>query len=153
MISFKSGMRLVLDTNVIVAALRSDQGASRQLLLAALDRRFEMLISVPLMLEYESVLTRPEHLSAAGISRIEMSSVLDAIVGVAEPVKLRFLWRPQLKNPADEMVLETAANGQADRIVTFNVRHFRTAAAHFGIQIMEPAEAWRAMKGGKHEEK
>jgi len=146
-------MRLVLDTNVIVAALRSDQGASRQVLLGAFDGRFQMLISVPLMLEYEAVLTRPEHLSAAGISRIEMSAVLDAIAGVAEPVKLRFLWRPQLKDPADEMVLETAANGQADRIVSFNVRHFRPAAADFGIQIMQPAEAWRALKGRRHEEK
>ena len=146
-------MRLVLDTCVIVAALRSDRGASRRLLLAALDKRVCMLVSVPLLIEYEAVLTRPEHLAAAGISRADMNSVLDAIVAVAEPVTLRFLWRPQLQDPADEMVLATAVLGRADRLVSFNVRHFRPAVTSFGIRITPPVEAWRSIEGAKHEEK
>src|ERR1700687_4511009 len=101
-------MRLVLDTDVVVAAMRSDRGASRQLLLAALDRRITLLASVPLMLEYEAVLTRPEHLKAIGLGAEEVNVVLDAWAAVIEPVRLRFLWRPRLRDPADEMVLATA---------------------------------------------
>jgi putative PIN family toxin of toxin-antitoxin system len=83
-------VRLVLDTNVLVAALRSDRGASRKLLLSALDREIKVLVSVPLIIEYEAVLTRPEHLAAAGFSIEEVNAVLDAFVAVAEPVQLQF---------------------------------------------------------------
>jgi putative PIN family toxin of toxin-antitoxin system len=122
-------LRLVLDTNVLVAALRSDRGASRKLLLAALDREIQVIVSVPLMIEYEAVLTRPHNLAAIGLSIEEMTVVLDAVAAVAEPVLLHFHWRPQMKDPADEMVLETAVNGRADRLVTFDLRHLRPAAS------------------------
>jgi putative PIN family toxin of toxin-antitoxin system len=131
-------MRLVLDADVLVAALRSDRGASRQLLLAALDRRFVMLASVPLFLEYEAVLTRPEHAAAAGIAAEEVMVLLDALAAVSEPVRLSFLWRPWLKDPADEMVLETAVNGAADRLVTFNMRRLGAAVHSFGIVPAPP---------------
>jgi putative PIN family toxin of toxin-antitoxin system len=108
-------LRFVFDTNVMVAALRSARGASRRLLLGALDREIHVLASVPLMVEYEAVLSRPENLSAFGISVEDTRAVLDAFAAVAEPIQLRFLWRPQLIDPADEMVLETAINGRADR--------------------------------------
>ena len=140
-------MRLVLDNDVVIAAMRSDQGASRQLLLAALDRRVEVLASVPLILEYESVLTRPEQLDEMGITAAEIGDVLDAFVAVAEPVVLRFLWRPQLKDPDDEMVLETAVNGKADRIATFNTRHLAAAARTFGIRAERPGSIWREIEG------
>lgn len=136
-------MRVVLDTDVLAAALRSDQGASRQLLLAALDRQFVMPVSVPLMLEYEAVLTRREHLAAAGITAEELDIVLDALAAVIEPVRLSFLWRPRLKDAADDMVLETAVNGMADRLVTFNLKHLGKAALEFGIRTMRPGEALR----------
>lgn len=136
-------MQLVLDTDVIVAALRSNKGASRQLLIRALDRQIELLVSVPLMVEYEAVLTRPEHLDAAGLTAIEVNELLDALATVAIPVRLRFLWRPKLKDPADEMVLETAVNGGADRLISFNTRHLATATAEFGIRVIPPREAWK----------
>ena len=142
-------MRYVLDTNVLVAALRSDQGASRRLFLAAIDRKIVALASVPLVIEYEAVLTRPEQLEACGRSHAETNAILDAFVAVAEPVHLRFLWRPQLKDPADEMVLEAAVNGGADRLVTFNLRHLGQAAARFGIVAMTPPEAWHEIAGKK----
>jgi putative PIN family toxin of toxin-antitoxin system len=142
-------MRLVLDTDVIVAAMRSDQGASYQLLAAALDRRVVMLASVPLMLEYEAVLTRPEHLEQIGITPAEMNEVLDAIAAVAEPVIIRFHWRPQLKDPDDEMVLETAVNGGADRLATFNLRHLGLVARTFGIPAMRPGALWREIRGAQ----
>src|SRR5579864_8880879 len=106
----------VLDTDVIVAALRSDRGASRQLLLAALNRQFELLLSVPLILEYEAVLTRPQHLAACGLSGAQVLRVLDDLAAVARPVRLAFRWRPRLPDPDDDMVLETAMNGSADAI-------------------------------------
>ena len=131
----------------MVAALRSDRGASRQLLLAGLNRRIIMLASVPLMLEYEAVLTRSEHLLASGLNRDEMGAVLDSVASVVEPVDMRFLWRPTLKDPADEMVLETAANGGAHRLTTFNKRHFNEAAASFGITVTAPSDIWREIRG------
>jgi putative PIN family toxin of toxin-antitoxin system len=146
-------MRLVLDTDVVVAAMRSDRGASRQLLLAALDRRIAVLASVPLMLEYEAVLTRPEHLKESGLRAEEMNEVLDALAAVIEPVALRFLWRPRLKDPADEMVLETAVNGGADRLTTFNLRHLAEAAMVFGIRASPPGVVWREIQGASHEKK
>jgi putative PIN family toxin of toxin-antitoxin system len=118
------GASYVLDTDVMVAALRSDRGASRQLLLASLNQRFELLLSVPLILEYEAVLTRPQHLVACGLSRAEVGRVLDDLAAVARPVRLAFRWRPRLSDPDDDMVLETAINGSASAIVTFNQRDF-----------------------------
>lgn len=146
-------MRLVLDTDVVVSAFRSDKGASRQLLLAALDRKVVVLVSVPLMLEYEDVLKRPEHLAAIGVSWEDVDTVLSAMAAVIEPVRLRFLWRPQLKDPGDEMVLETTVNGQADRLVTFNLRHLGHAALKFGITACLPGEAWREIRRREHEKK
>ena len=146
-------MRIVLDTDVLVAALRSDQDASRQLLLAALNRRFVMLVSVPLMIEYEAVLTRPEHLAAASITADEVNTILDALAAVLEPVRLAFLWRPRLKDATDEMVLETAVNGTADYVVTFNLKHLGEAALEFGLRAITPGAAWREIRERQHEEK
>ena len=145
-------MRLVLDTDVVGAAMRSDRGASRQLLLAALDRQITLLASsVPLTLEYEAVLTRPEHLKEIGLRAEEINDVLDALAVVIEPVALWFLWRPRLKDPADEMVLETAVNGGADRLTTFNVRHLAASAAVFGIRTSLPGAVLREIRGARHE--
>jgi predicted nucleic acid-binding protein len=110
-----------------------------------------MPISVPLILEYEAVLTRPEQLKAFGVTAGEVNSILDAIVSVGEPVTFRFLWRPQLKDPSDEMVLETAVNGDADYLATFNLRHLSEASALFGIRAAAPGQVWG--KIGSHYEK
>lgn len=115
------------------------------------------LVSVPLMLEYEAVLTRPEQLEETGLTGEESKVLLDALAAVAEPVKLRFLWRPQLKDAADEMILETAVNGRADRLVTFNLRHpfnlrhLGEAAMTFGIRAKRPGDVLRELRGGKNE--
>jgi putative PIN family toxin of toxin-antitoxin system len=137
-----------MDTDVMVAAFRSQRGASRQILLAALACRFELLLSVPLILEYEAVLNRPEHLAASGLTSREVERVLDDIAAVAKPVKLSFRWRPRLRDPNDDMVLETAVNGNADAIVTFNQRDFEKAKRSFGCAVLLPAAAlqqiWRS---------
>jgi putative PIN family toxin of toxin-antitoxin system len=135
----------VLDTDVLVAAFRSDAGASRQVLNAARARRFALLLSVPLMLEYESVLTRPEHLVACGTSTEDVSAVLDELASVGKRVELVIRTRPMLADPNDEMVLETAINGHADAIVTFNDRDFRPVAARFRCSVVRPGEVVRGL--------
>jgi predicted nucleic acid-binding protein len=117
------------------------------LLTAALERRYEVLASVPLMLQYESVLTRAEHLIAAGVSEEDVQVLLDAIALVATPVRISYLWRPMLPDPDDDLVLETAVNGHAEFVVTFNRRRFEPAAARFGIETLAPSEAVRRLEG------
>ena len=136
----------VLDTDVVVAALRSDSGASRQLLLAALNREFELLLSVPLMIEYEAVLTRPQHLRACGLRSAEVSQVLNELAAVARPIRLAFRWRPRLSDPDDDMVLETAVNGSATAIVTFNQRDFVAGMRDFDCAVILPAMALQQIR-------
>jgi predicted nucleic acid-binding protein len=129
----------------MVAAFRSDAGASRQVLEAARVNRFELLLSVPLILEYESVLTRPEQLAASGATTEDVAAVLDELVAVAKRVQLIIRTRPLLPDPKDEMVLETAVNGHADAIVTFNERHFRPVAGRFRRLVLRPGEVLRRL--------
>lgn len=139
-------MRLVLDTATMVAAIRSDAGASRRLLIAGLERRLTLIASVPLMVEYQAVMTRSEHLAAAGLSAADVDVLLDAFAGIAEPVRLAFLWRPSLRDPNDDMVLETAVNGGAEAIVTFNRRDFEAPSKSFGVDTLAPGEALRRLE-------
>jgi predicted nucleic acid-binding protein len=141
-------MRLVLDAATMVAAIRSDSGASRRLLRMALEGRgFRLLISVPLLIEYEAVLTRPEHLKVARLTIDDIGVLLpDAVAAVAERVELAFLWRPMLPDADDDMVLETAINGRADGIVTFNRRDFEAAEERFGIAVLSARDAVRRLE-------
>ena len=139
-------MRLVIDTATMVAAVRSDQGASRRLLVAGLERRLTLLVSTPLLIEYEAVMARKEHLAASGLSEAEVGQLLDAVAAVATPVRLAFQWRPMLRDPDDDMVLETAVNGRADAIVTFNRRDSLPQAERFGTPVLKPGEALRRLE-------
>jgi len=125
----------------MVAAVRSDAGASRHLLRAALRSRFDVLLSVPLILEYEAVLKRPEHLHAARATRSDIDALLDAMAAVGMAIVPDFSWRPELSDPADEMVLETAISGGAELIITFNLTDLKQAAKKFGIQATRPPTA------------
>lgn len=135
-----SNAMLVLDTDVIVAALRSSRGASAALLDRVLAGRQAIALSAAMVLEYEAVTLRSQHLTAGGISEADALRIIDALVAVAIPVKPHFRWRPQLRDPADELVLEAAVNAGAVAIVTFNRRHFVPAAARFGLDVMLPKE-------------
>ncbi len=136
-------MRYVLDTNVVVAGLRSPRGASAALIDRALSRAFTLLLSVALTLEYEAACCDPAQQIASGLSRVEVGTVVSALCAVAVPVRPRFLWRPQLRDPTDEMVLEAAINGNVDALVTFNQRDFGDAPGRFGIVMLSPQEALR----------
>ena len=137
--------RVVLDTNVLVAASRSRLGASFALLQAMRNRQFLVLLSVPLMLEYEAVLKRPEQLAASGRSVLMTDAFLDALCLCGEAVHLHYLWRPQLRDPADEMVLETALNGRADVLVSMNIRDFATAG-RFRLKVATPGAFLRQLR-------
>ena len=139
-------MKVVLDTNVVVAAMRSPTGASAALLLAARKGEITLVANVALALEYESVCSRAEHMVAAGLSSAQVSIFLDAVVAMAEPVETHFLWRPLLRDPADELVLEAAVNGQALAIVTFNLKDFGTAPLGFGVEVLAPITALKRIR-------
>jgi putative PIN family toxin of toxin-antitoxin system len=134
-------MRVVLDTDVIVAGMRSPGGASAAILRQARQGRITLLVSVPLAMEYEAVCSEAEHRLAAGLSEREVEMYLDGVIAMAEPVKAHFLWRPQLRDPGDEMVLEATVNGQAELLVTFNVPDFGDVPSRFGIELMIPRDA------------
>ena len=138
-------MRYVLDTSVLVAAVRSDAGASNGLVEAALLQKFTLLATTNLFFEYEAVLTRPEHLAASGLSADKIRELLDALAAVVMEVYPSYLWRAQLRDPDDDMILEAAINGRADAIVTFNVRDFGMIPQRFGIHVLRPGEALKGL--------
>jgi predicted nucleic acid-binding protein len=100
-----------------------------------------MLANVALALEYEAICKRTEHLVAAGLSSADVEIFITAVVAMVEPVESHFMWRPQLRDPDDELVLEAAVNRRAAMIVTFNQSDFRQVPSRFGIDVVTPAGA------------
>jgi putative PIN family toxin of toxin-antitoxin system len=139
-------MKIVLDTDVIIAALRSPTGASAELLRMARRKVFRPVISVPLILEYEAVAMRPEHLRASGLTRKEVGAVLDVLVDLSEWNRIHYAYRPILRDPGDEMVLETALNSSAKAIVTFNRNDFGEAPTLFNFACWLPREALEKLR-------
>jgi putative PIN family toxin of toxin-antitoxin system len=131
-------MRVVLDTSVLVAGLRSRLGASNRVLLEVAEVRCTPLVTTAVFLEYEAALLRPEQRLATRMSPKDIEGFLAAFASAAEPVELNFLWRPQLRDPTDELMLEAAINGRADGLVTHNVGDFQAATARFGIRTLRP---------------
>ncbi len=131
-------MRLVLDTNVLVAAFRSPRGASAAVLKAVRAGRETMLCNPPLFLEYEQTLKRPIHLAAAGLAEADVDTLLTALASLLVPVARGRNLRPQLPDPDDEMVFEAAVFGAADAIVTFEVSTFAAAGRRLMIEVLTP---------------
>ena len=127
--------RVVLDTNVVVAGLRSRRGASFRLLAAVGRGKFEIALSVPLVLEYEDALLR--HGSVTGLSRADVDVVLDYFCSVGHLQSIFFLWRPLLPDPKDDLVLELAVAAGCKTVVTFNIRDFRGGEA-LGVSAQRP---------------
>jgi len=127
--------RIVIDTNVLVSALRSKRGTSYRLLTSIGSKRFETVISVPLVLESEDVLLR-EYMP---LDANAITDILDYICLVSSKRKLHYLWRPVLKDPKDDHILELAIEAQCSTIITFNKRDFE-GSAQFGIAIETPFE-------------
>jgi putative PIN family toxin of toxin-antitoxin system len=138
--------RIVLDTNILIAGLRSRSGASFALLQLVAEGRLRPLATTALFLEYEAVLKRSEQIERHGFSRAELDEFLAQFAALAEPVDVHFLWRPQLSDPKDEMVLEAAVNGRADALLTYNVRDFRVALERFDIKVLRPGELLEVLR-------
>lgn len=139
-------MIIVLDTDVVVAAMRSPMGASAELIRLARRGQLTLAASVSLFMEYEAVCMRQEHIQASGLTPAQVGIFLDALASFVKPVAVHFLWRPQLRDPADELVLEAAINARANALVTFNLRHFSKAVDLFHLQLMQPGTFLRTLQ-------
>jgi putative PIN family toxin of toxin-antitoxin system len=136
-------MRIVLDTSVIVSAVRSRRGASNRLLQMAFSGDFRILATPALFLEYEEVLGRDEQRDVHRMSSDRVKVFLIGLAAIIEPVKVYYQWRPQLRDTDDEMVLETALNGRADAIATHNLRDFIPVARKFNVRVLSPGDLVR----------
>ncbi len=131
---------IVINTNVLVSGLASRQGASYALLQLIGRSQLRLFASPPLWLEYESVLKRPEIIELHHLTTVEVDTFLDGLALFTTPVKLHFLWRPQLRDPNDEMVLETAVNAMADALITHNLVDFEPAKHRFNLTVITPGK-------------
>ncbi len=130
-------MKVVIDTNVLVAALKSRRGASYKLVSLIPSDKFSIVISVPLILEYEAVLLRGE--LPAAITDQNINDFIDFLCSAAIHQKVFFLWRPFLPDPADDLVLEVAVAARCNSIITFNKRDFR-GINKFGLRVLSPKD-------------
>ena len=133
---------VVLDTNVLEAALRSRRGASFAVLSLVGTGRFEIAVSVPLVLEYEEVLLRQA--TETGRTEARVRDLLDYLCAVGKRQLIFFRWRPELLDPSDDMLLELAVAAGCAVIVTHNRRHFR-GVDRFGIRVLSPAAFLREL--------
>ena len=129
--------KIVIDTNVIASAMRSSLGTSYALFMLIGKGKFELNISVPLVVEYEKALLDP--LLELPYTPPEIAEILDYVCAHSQHREIYYLWRPFLKDPSDDMVLEAAVSAGAEYIVTFNRRDFRGADS-FGIRVVAPKE-------------
>ena len=134
--------RVVLDTNVLVSALRSRRGASFALLSLLGEEAFEITLSVPLVLEYEDVLLRD--IAASPFSEDDVRTLIDYLCDVGFRQEIFFLWRPFLRDQKDDHVLELAVAAQC-RVVTHNIRDF-SGAERFGVEVMTPGKFLHLLK-------
>ncbi len=125
---------IVIDTNVLVAALKSSRGLSYRLLALVGSDRFRIHVSIPLVVEYEAVLKR----MGLALSAAEIDDVIDFLCAKATGHEIFYLWRPMLKDPDDDFLLELAVTAAAS-IVTWNIDDFRRAKS-LGIQAITPRE-------------
>lgn len=133
----EQSINVVLDTNVLYSGLRSRRGASFQVLSLLGEDAFSVHVSVPLVLEYEEVLMRRR--GDLGLTANDVTDVIDYVCSVAGLHEIHFLWRPRLRDPDDEMVLELAVTAGCDAIVTFNKRDF-PGVETFGLTLLTPHE-------------
>lgn len=129
--------QVVIDTNVLLAALRSNRGASYRLLSLLGDSRWQLNLSVPLLLEYEDVLKRPD--AGLRLNHEDIDAILNFFCATANRREIFYLWRPVLLDPKDDFILELAVESSADFIITFNAKDF-IGIEKFGLAAITPRE-------------
>lgn len=129
--------QIILDTNILVAGLRSRRGIANRLLMQLDDARWEINVSTALALEYEDVLKRPGMVE--GTTHEEIDVLIDGICSIARRHNIFYLWRPLSSDPKDDFLIELAATANADFIITYNPRHLRPAE-QFGVRLLTPKE-------------
>ena len=134
--------KIVLDTNILVSALRSATGPSFALMQLIRSGAVSMCCSPALFLEYEDVLKRAEQLQASSLNLADVDAILADLASHVIPVNTHYQWRPQLRDPSDEMVLEAAVNASTQAIVTYNLKDF-APARQFGILVLNPEQTFR----------
>jgi putative PIN family toxin of toxin-antitoxin system len=133
-------MRIVLDTNVLYAGIRSSRGASRVILEMLAEEKMTAVLTPALFLEYEEHLRGDVALQALGLTDEDLVAFLDELVARSVRVRIYWLWRPVSPDPDDDMVIECAINGRAEAIVTFNTRDLQQVPDLFGIPVFTPTE-------------
>jgi len=126
---------IIIDTCVFISALRSNRGASFKLLSLIDSNKFEFYLSVALVLEYEAVAKRSSQ--KLGLTNSDIEELIDYLCAVGKPRQVHFLWRPSLKDPSDDFILELAVESECDYIVTHNIRDF-TEIAKFQVEAITP---------------
>jgi putative PIN family toxin of toxin-antitoxin system len=137
---------MILDTDVVIAAIRSTKGASAEIIRRVLRGEIRIELTVAMALEYEAVATRNAHLVAGELNATEALNLIDTLAALAQPVDIHFRWRPQLRDADDEMVLEAAINAQDRTIVTFNTKDFTMAADKFDVTLLKPSQLLEKLK-------
>jgi uncharacterized protein len=133
--------RIILDTNVLVSAFTSAEGASRTVLRGVLEGRWQPLISLPLFLEYEDVLARPQTIARCPLSQAKREVLIDAFASKCQMIELHYLWRPNLRDEADNHVFELAVAAQDAALLTWNLRDFSSAELRFPqIHVCTPTQ-------------
>lgn len=142
-------MKIVLDTSVVVAALMSRNGAANALLLYLFERDQKInVISNTLAVEIEAVLKRPSTKEKCGnLNDQEINRFIDDLCLISDHQRINFLWRPFLRDPSDDMVLETTFNAGADAIITYNLKDFANVEERLGIKVMIPKDLLRQIGG------
>ena len=131
-------LKIIIDTNILFTALRSNLGASYKLISLLPSELFDFAVSVPLVVEYEDVLKRSNKLE--GISPEDINDFIDFLVSIAERKKVHYLWRPFLKDPCDDMLVELAVASNADAIVTYNKKDFHNVEKIFAVKVIDAKE-------------
>jgi len=131
---------IIIDTCVLISALRSNKGASFKLLSLIDSKKFTFFLSVPLVLEYEAVAKRMSR--TLGLTHLDIEDIIDYLCTVGKHRKVHFLWRPNLKDPSDDFVLELAVESECNFIVTHNIKDFKNINK-FNLKAITPQELLR----------
>ena len=141
-------MRIVLDTASFVTAIRSSEGAAREVVSLMIRREVVALMDLKLGLEYRDVALRPEHVEASEMSQSEILGLIDVLESASEIVEIFTKPRPLSPDPNDDMILDLAINGLADALITNNTKHFVAAGKRFGVSVLSPSEFLMLVRKG-----